>query len=282
MGKEKKLNLSKELLESMYKTMTQVQIANELGVSEKTIRRRFKEYAMKVGRHSIIVTNAMYKPKRKILRRYKSKVLFETKYKEVKSLVLVAKHFKISPDTALRWKQRHGIETIKGVSEYGKSLMNQNKPYTNKDWLKNAYSEYTIQEIADNLGVNKGTIQYWMKRHDIKTRTVAEQRAFKSGNGNRTIFSTYTNKFSKENYMKSIPRNLPHTIKAKIIEIVGKCQCCGYSEVLDLHHIDGNHYNNDPNNHLIICPNCHAKIHRLKMTLQEMCPCFISWFDMYV
>ena len=43
-----------------------------------------------------------------------------------------------------------------------------------------------------------------------------------------------------------------------------KCELCGLSEwqgqpiPLELHHIDGNHYNNELDNLQILCPNCHA------------------------
>ena len=252
MSKSKKLNLTKDLLEKLYASMTIEQIATELGVHERTIRRRFKEFNIQTGLH----TNPQFikrKPaKKKIPKKrqpYKNKEKFLKVYEETKSLVLVAKHFNISPDTALRWKQKHNIETIKGVSEYGKNLLNSNKPYTNKEWLEKAYSDHTMQEIADELGVNVSTIKEWIKRLNIRTRTVAEQRALKSGNGNRTVLSKFNGEFNKENYMNNIPYNLPHTWRDKIFDIVGKCQCCGEKAVLDLHHKDQNHHNI---NHIIM------------------------------
>lgn len=42
-----------------------------------------------------------------------------------------------------------------------------------------------------------------------------------------------------------------------------KCVCCGYDEepkILQVHHRDENHSNNDINNLVILCPNCHWKI----------------------
>lgn len=44
-----------------------------------------------------------------------------------------------------------------------------------------------------------------------------------------------------------------------------KCECCGCSEwngkplTMELHHKDGNHYNNEINNLQMLCPNCHAQ-----------------------
>ena len=42
-----------------------------------------------------------------------------------------------------------------------------------------------------------------------------------------------------------------------------KCAVCGYDEdvrILEVHHKDENHSNNDLNNLCILCPNCHKKI----------------------
>lgn len=44
-----------------------------------------------------------------------------------------------------------------------------------------------------------------------------------------------------------------------------KCECCGLTEwlgepiPLELHHKDGNHFNNELDNFQLLCPNCHAK-----------------------
>ena len=42
-----------------------------------------------------------------------------------------------------------------------------------------------------------------------------------------------------------------------------KCDCCGWNEdyrILEVHHIDSNHNNNDISNLVILCPICHRKI----------------------
>ena len=44
----------------------------------------------------------------------------------------------------------------------------------------------------------------------------------------------------------------------------GKCECCGLTEWLgepinlEIHHIDGNHNNNELENIQLLCPNCHS------------------------
>ena len=42
-----------------------------------------------------------------------------------------------------------------------------------------------------------------------------------------------------------------------------KCAICGYEDepkILEVHHIDENHNNNDIENLIILCPNCHRKL----------------------
>lgn len=42
------------------------------------------------------------------------------------------------------------------------------------------------------------------------------------------------------------------------------CQCCGYdehSEVMIVHHIDGDHTNNHIRNLMVLCRNCHYMVH---------------------
>lgn len=278
-GYSKKLDITKDLLEEMYQSMTMQQIAEELGVSYKTIQRRFREYG--ITPHTSLKKKKVKKLKKKP--KYKNKEDFQRVYSELKSLALVAKHYKISPKTAWKWKNIHKIETIKGVSEYGKQLRDYNKPYTHKDWLENMYKTMTLQEIADSIGVHVCTIQFWCKELGVQTRNVAEQRALKSGHGTRTVYSKYTNEFNKDNYYTRISKfpqdSLPTDWKYYILNLVGKCQSCGYSDVLDIHHKDGNHHNNEPHNHVVLCPNCHAKIHRLGKTVEELVPDYESWID---
>ena len=58
-----------------------------------------------------------------------------------------------------------------------------------------------------------------------------------------------------------------HRLKQKLIRDgikQAKCEICGLTTWLDnlipleLHHIDGNHFNNNFENLQILCPNCHA------------------------
>lgn len=61
-----------------------------------------------------------------------------------------------------------------------------------------------------------------------------------------------------------------------------KCECCGLSEwrgeeiPLELHHKDGNHYNNDFANLEILCPNCHAWKHRVNKNIKKIVKTSVS------
>lgn len=43
-------------------------------------------------------------------------------------------------------------------------------------------------------------------------------------------------------------------------EKIGKCEECGNTTCLELHHIDGNHNNNQISNYKVLCSECHRKI----------------------
>lgn len=56
-------------------------------------------------------------------------------------------------------------------------------------------------------------------------------------------------------------------IKIRLLKMRGtKCERCGYAktEILQVHHKDRNHKNNNIENLELICPNCHYEDHYLK------------------
>lgn len=65
--------------------------------------------------------------------------------------------------------------------------------------------------------------------------------------------------------MQPIRKKRIRLIKDKVKE--KKCELCGNTEwlgepiPLELHHKDYNHYNNELNNLMIVCPNCHTILH---------------------
>lgn len=80
---------------------------------------------------------------------------------------------------------------------------------------------------------------------------------------------TPSNKLTVEEYLGKKGGIKSNILKYKLIQEgikEYKCEYCGKTEwnglpiPLELHHIDGNHYNNDLSNLMIVCPNCHTQL----------------------
>ena len=277
----RKLNLPRDFLYDLYvvQRLSTNQIAKELGVNRQTISNKLQEYNIPIRNSSYIQA---HKPKpKKTLRKipdYKNRDKFEKAYMELKSIDLVAEHFHINIKTAFEWKKRHGIETIKEFSWKGKEQVNKDKPYTNKEWLEEMYSKYSFEDIGKMLNCHPSTIQKWAQRFGIKTRNIQEQWEVKAKYGSQVVKSSeFDLQLYKDTYTLSGMTKLPKNLKNFIVNLYGKCECCGYDRVLDLHHIDENHNNNSPENHGVLCPNCHALIHRLGIPFNELVPNHVSW-----
>lgn len=284
-GSMRKIRIPKDLLQDLYENqgLTLQQIADEFGVNRQTISNKLKEYG-------ICVRNSTYirehkeppkKPKLKKIEDYRNKAVYERVYKELKSIDLVAEYFNINIKTAFKWKKQHGIETIKEYSQKGRKQLVVDKPYANKEWLEKMYTEYSLEDLAKMLNCSPSTLGKWCKKFGIKTRSISEQWELKSKYGNRVVKSSeFDLQLYKKIYGVGRREKLPKTLKNFIVSLYGKCECCGYDEVLDLHHIDEDHNNNDPANHSVICPNCHAKIHRLGIPFSELVPEHIVWTEL--
>ena len=277
----RKIALSRDLLYSLYveQGMTLKAISEELGVSRQTVSNKLQEYNIPIRNSSYIQA---HKPKpKKTFRKipdYRNREKFEKAYRELKSIDLVAEYFGINQKTAFEWKKRHGIETIKEFSQRGKRKVNHDKPYTNKEWLEEMYSKYSWEELGAMLNCDPTTLSKWGLKFGIKTRSVKEQWDLKSKNGNRVVKSSeFDLQLYKDTYTLSGMTKLPKNLRNFITSLYGKCECCGYDKVLDLHHIDENHDNNSPENHGVLCPNCHALIHRLGIPFNELVPDHVSW-----
>lgn len=277
----RKVNLPKDLLKELYvdKKMTLQEIAGELGLSRQTIANKLKSYNMTIRNGKYL--NSIKKVKIKLVKKkkYRDKNEFEKVYNELKSIDLVAEHFDINVKTACNWKKIHNIPTIKSFSYKARAKMNCGKPYANKEWLEDMYSKYSLDDIAKMLNCHPSTLGIWCKKFGIKTRSRTEQWDLKAKGGVRFLKSSgFDLQLYKNSYdLDSIKTHLPKNLKAYIISLYGKCECCGYSETLDLHHIDFNHGNNKPSNHSVLCPNCHAEIHRLGKKFNDLVKNHVSW-----
>lgn len=286
-GSMRKIRIPKDLLKELYedKGMTLQQIADEFGVNRQTISNKLKEYGICIRNSKYISEQKKKNRKPKKLKKiedYRNRQVYKKVYKDLKSIDQVAEYFNIDIKTAFKWKKRHNIETIKEYSQKGRKQLVVDKPYANKEWLEEMYSKYSLEDLGKMLNCSPSTIGKWCKKFGIKTRSVSEQWELKSKNGANVIKpSGFDLQLYKKTY--AIGRNsytIPKSLKQFIISLYGKCESCGYDEVLDLHHIDENHKNNDPSNHSVLCPNCHAKIHRLGISFHQLVPNHIVWSDL--
>jgi hypothetical protein len=76
----------------------------------------------------------------------------------------------------------------------------------------------------------------------------------------KILIDNFTKDMSKQKYIKSsLLRPYYENLRGH------KCEECGITTwndnpiTLHAHHIDGNSYNNKPNNILLLCPNCHSQ-----------------------
>ena len=284
----RKVNIPKELLQRLYveEQLTLNQIADEIGVSRQTIANKLKQYGLTI-RNSAYIRSEKQKRKKKCKlvaakRPYRNKQHFQKVYSELKAIDKVAEYYGINVTTAFDWKKRHGIATIKENNrKASQSRQRMDKPYTNKAWLDKMYSMYSFEDLGKMLNCSPSTIAKWAKKLGIKSRTPEEQWALKSKYGDKCVRkSGFDLLLYEEIYVKSQKTRLPKTIKNFIIDLYGKCESCGYSEVLDLHHIDFNHSNNSPENHAVLCPNCHALIHRRDISFSSLVDEHIVWVSL--
>lgn len=81
----------------------------------------------------------------------------------------------------------------------------------------------------------------------------------------------YTPEYIRNRYLSNKYPISSYSLKVLLINHgmkEAKCECCGLSEwlgqpiPLDLHHKNGNHYDNNEDNIILVCPTCHRYLER--------------------
>ena len=120
-------------------------------------------------------------------------------------------------------------------------------------WIKENQSK---AYICKQLGCKPDTLNSYLNKMGIK---------YSGNKGGKGIKQSTQYKPAIEYIKGTVVKS--HILKLKLIRDgikESKCEKCGLSEwlgfpiPLELHHLDGNHYNNNFNNLKILCPNCHA------------------------
>lgn len=109
--------------------------------------------------------------------------------------------------------------------------------------------------ISQQLNCKQETLNSYLKKMNI------EYAGNQSGKGQPAAQYKTAEEYSQSTCVKSSIMRLK-LLKDKVR--LHKCEKCGLTEWLDklipleLHHKDGNHFNNNLDNLSLLCPNCHA------------------------
>lgn len=117
----------------------------------------------------------------------------------------------------------------------------------------------TKAQMARELGCNPKTINPVLKKLGLEYAGNQGCKGLSKPNGRELSLLEYLEKSIDIQSNKVRKKLLDEGYKEY------KCECCGLTEwlgepiPLELHHKDGNHFNNELDNFQLLCPNCHAK-----------------------
>lgn len=142
------------------------------------------------------------------------------------------------------------------------------------------YTKELIQEAVDNsksiaevcryiglkpIGGNYNTINKKIKLYEIDTSHFTGQRWNKGEHYTEKTAIIPLEEILKENVNYKSDTLKKRLWEAKIKE--QKCECCKTDDpsiIYELHHINGDHYDNRLENLQILCPNCHSKTNNFR------------------
>jgi Zn finger protein HypA/HybF involved in hydrogenase expression len=137
-----------------------------------------------------------------------------------------------------------------------------NKKYNAEDWKDR------IIEAIDKTDSMTQAYQYLGLERKTFIKMAKELNLYKPNQGLKGV--TKNIKYKKKDLKDILVKNSnyeSHKLKLRLIEEgikENKCEKCGLTKwmnvdlSLQLHHIDGDHHNNELDNLQILCPNCHS------------------------
>lgn len=137
--------------------------------------------------------------------------------------------------------------------------------YLKENFIPAVKESFNYSEVCRKIGlIDKGsnikTVKKYIELYEIDTSHFTGQRWNKGLSNEETTALIPIQKILQKNTNYKSDSLKKRLIKKGIKE--NKCEVCGISGdeiILELHHIDGNHYNNELENLQLLCPNCHSK-----------------------
>lgn len=117
--------------------------------------------------------------------------------------------------------------------------------------------ELSLAEISRRLNCKFETLKSYLKKWKIDYKGQQGQKGRNKGKFYKTAVEYLnSNSLIKSHFLKQ--KLLRDGLKKHQCELCGMREWLGNPIPLELHHIDGNHYNNSLENLKLLCPNCHA------------------------
>ena len=141
------------------------------------------------------------------------------------------------------------------VCPYCLNQDNQQRYKENRQEIKCAYCGKKFYRSLSKIEKSKSGLYFCCRQHKDLAQQIQSGKQFDAIRPNHYG----TNDKDISDYRKNAFRKYQH-----------KCFICGWNEdqsILEVHHIDENHSNNEISNLLILCPICHRKItsHKYKL-----------------
>lgn len=149
-------------------------IADDLSVSTNAVSGWLKEHGIEIRSPS------ESRLSERALEQLKDEEWLREQYVEDRrSAHSIADDIGVTSATVYNWLDHHGIETRSNwAAQLSEDAVEQHKKLHGEDWLRTQYVENrrSMDDIADELDVDSSTVESWLDRYGVLTRSYSEAR----------------------------------------------------------------------------------------------------------